>query len=50
MRRGKEVGGSEVKEGRNREQGDTAQEVRAVVWSRERVCRFDPTLGVSKCP
>ena len=27
----------------------TAQEVRAVVWQSE-ACRFDPTLGVSKCP
>ena len=29
--------------------GDTAQEVRAVVWQSEG-CRFEPTLGVSKCP
>ena len=29
--------------------GDVAQEVRAVVWQLEG-CRFDPTLGVSKCP
>ena len=29
--------------------GDMAQEVRAVVWQSEG-CRFDPTLGVSKCP
>ena len=29
--------------------GDVAQEVRAVVWQSEG-CRFDPTLGVSKCP
>ena len=29
--------------------GDMAQEVRAVVWQAEG-CRFDPTLGVSKCP
>ena len=28
---------------------DTAQEVSAVVWQSEG-CRFDPTLGVSKCP
>ena len=28
---------------------DMAQEVRAVVWQSEG-CRFDPTLGVSKCP
>ena len=29
--------------------GDMAQEVRAVVWQSEG-CRFDPALGVSKCP
>ena len=29
--------------------GDMGQEVRAVVWQSEG-CRFDPTLGVSKCP
>ena len=29
--------------------GDVAQEVKAVVWQSEG-CRFDPTLGVSKCP
>ena len=29
--------------------GDMAQEVRAVVWQSEG-CRFDPSLGVSKCP
>ena len=29
--------------------GDVAQEVRAVVWQSEG-CRFDPTLGVLKCP
>ena len=29
--------------------GDMAQEVRAVAWQSEG-CRFDPTLGVSKCP
>ena len=29
--------------------GDMAQEGRAVVWQSEG-CRFDPTLGVSKCP
>ena len=29
--------------------GDMVQEVRAVVWQSEG-CRFDPTLGVSKCP
>ena len=29
--------------------GAVAQEVRAVVWQSED-CRFDPTLGVSKCP
>ena len=28
---------------------DMAQEVRADVWQSEG-CRFDPTLGVSKCP
>ena len=28
---------------------DMVQEVRAVVWQSEG-CRFDPTLGVSKCP
>ena len=30
-------------------QDDMAQEVRAVAWQSE-ACRFDPTLGVSKCP
>ena len=29
--------------------GDVAQEVRAVVWQSEGR-RFDPTLGMSKCP
>ena len=29
--------------------GDVAQEARVVVWQSEG-CRFDPTLGVSKCP
>ena len=29
--------------------GDMAQEVRAVVWQLEG-CRFDPTLGLLKCP
>ena len=29
--------------------GEMAREVRAVVWQSEG-CRFDPTLGVSKCP
>ena len=29
--------------------GDVAREVRAVAWQAEG-CRFDPTLGVSKCP
>ena len=29
--------------------GEMAQEVTAVVWQSEG-CRFDPTLGVSKCP
>ena len=29
--------------------GDMDQEGRAVVWQSEG-CRFDPTLGVSKCP
>ena len=29
--------------------GDIALEVRAVVWQSEG-CRFDATLGVSKCP
>ena len=30
-------------------EGDVPQEVRAAVWQSEG-CRFDPTLGVSKCP
>ena len=29
--------------------GEMAQEVRAVIWQSEG-CRFDPTLGMSKCP
>ena len=28
--------------------GEIAQEVRAVVWQSEG-CRFDPSMGVSKC-